>query len=139
MRTALIAAGLLLFIAAPALAADPVEGVWVTPDGGSKVHIASCPGKPDRMCGTVSWLSAANAKDLDGHNPNAALRHRPILGVSTLSGFKQDAPGKWTGGTLYDPASGKTYKGKISANADGTLKVEGCVMVICQAQTWKRD
>lgn len=137
MRTALIVTGL-LFLAAPAFAADPVEGQWLTPDGGSKVHITACPGKPDQMCGTVSWLPAANAKDRDTRNPDAALRGRPILGVSTLLGFKQAAPGKWTGGTLYDPASGKTYKGKISANPDGTLKVEGCVMVVCQAQTWKR-
>jgi uncharacterized protein (DUF2147 family) len=137
MRTALLTAGLLL-LAAPAFAADPVEGEWLTPDGGSKVRIAACPDTPGRMCGMVSWLPAAKAKDLDTRNPNAALRKRPILGVSTISGFKQAAPGKWTGGKLYDPASGKTYDGKITANANGTLKVEGCVMMVCQAQTWKR-
>lgn len=137
MRSVLLAAGLLL-CAAPAFAADPVEGDWLTSDAGSKVRIGACPDQPDLMCGVVSWLPAANSKDLDTKNPNAALRTRPILGVSTMTGFKQTAPGKWTGGKLYDPASGKTYDGKISANPDGTLKVEGCVMVICQAQTWKR-
>lgn len=134
---ALIAAGLPA-AAAPALAADPVAGEWLTPDGGSKVRIAACPGKPELMCGVVSWLSAAHAKDLDTRNPDAALRKRPILGVSTLSGFKQAAPGKWAGGKLYDPASGKTYKGKISADPNGALKVEGCVLIVCQTQTWKR-
>jgi uncharacterized protein (DUF2147 family) len=137
MRTVLLAAGLLL-CAAPAFAADSIEGDWLTSDGGSKVHISACPGKPDQMCGVVSWLPAANSKDLDKNNPDAALRTRPILGVSTITGFKQTAPGKWTGGRLYDPGNGKSYDGKISANADGTLKVEGCVMVVCQAQTWKR-
>jgi uncharacterized protein (DUF2147 family) len=137
MRTALLAAGLLL-VAAPAFAADPIEGEWLTPDGGSKVRIAPCPDKPERMCGVVSWLPAAKAKDLDARNPNAALKSRPILGVSTIFGFTQAAPGKWTGGKLYDPASGKTYNGKISANPNGTLKVEGCILMVCQAQTWKR-
>lgn len=138
MRIAFLAAGLLL-LAGPAFAADSIEGDWLTPDGGSKVHISACPDKPDRMCGVISWLPAAKAKDLDTRNPNAALRSRPILGMSTISGFKQSGPGKWTGGKLYDPASGKTYDGKLTANADGTLKVEGCVMMICQAQTWKRS
>ena len=136
MRTALLAASLLL-MAAPAYAADPVEGEWLTPGGASKVRISACPNKPDQMCGVISWLPAAKTNDLDRRNPNAALKNRPVLGVSTILGLKHAAPGKWTGGKLYDPSSGKTYNGKISANADGTLKVEGCVMVVCQAQTWK--
>jgi uncharacterized protein (DUF2147 family) len=137
MRTAALAVALLLS-AAPAWAADPIEGEWLTPDGGSKVRIAACPDKPEQMCGVVSWLPAAQAKDLDARNPDASLRSRPILGVPTIMGFKQAAPGKWTGGKLYDPASGKTYNGKLSANPNGTLKVEGCVLMVCQAQTWKR-
>jgi uncharacterized protein (DUF2147 family) len=137
MRAALLAAGLLLF-AAPAFAADSIEGDWLTPSGNSKVHISACPDKPDRMCGVVSWLSASHAKDLDTKNPNAALRSRPILGVSTVSGFKPAGPGKWAGGKLYDPKTGKSYDGKLTANPNGTLKVEGCVLMICQSQIWTR-
>jgi uncharacterized protein (DUF2147 family) len=137
VRATLLAIGILL-VATCAFAADPIEGEWLTPTGGSKVRIGPCPNKPDLMCGVVSWLPADKAKDLDSHNPNAALRNRPILGVTTVSNFKQAAPGRWTGGKLYDPSTGKTYNGKISANPDGTLKVEGCVLMVCQAQTWKR-
>lgn len=137
MRTALAAAALLL-MATPAVAAESIQGDWLTPDGGSRVRIGPCPDNPDRMCGVVSWLPAAKAKDLDKRNPNAALRSRPILGVSTITDFKPAGPGKWTGGKLYDPASGKSYSGKLTANADGTLKVEGCVLMVCQAQTWSR-
>lgn len=137
MRTAVLAVGLLL-VATPAFAADPVQGEWVTSSTGSKVRIGPCPNNAQQMCGVVSWLPAANAKDLDKKNPDPALRNRPILGVATVFGFKQSAPGKWTGGKLYDPESGKTYNGKLTANPDGTLKVEGCVLMVCQAQTWKR-
>ena len=137
MRTAFLAAGLLI-LTEPAFAADPVEGEWFTPNGGSKVRIGACGGNAAQLCGVVSWLPAGKINDLDTHNPNAALRNRPIMGVATIVGFKQDAPGKWSGGKLYDPASGKTYSGKISINPDGTLKVQGCVMMICQAETWKR-
>lgn len=41
-------------------------------------------------------------------------------------------------GKRYDPASGKTCDGKISLDANGALKVEGCVLMVCQAQTWTR-
>jgi len=137
MRTALLAAALLV-LAGPAFAADPAEGDWVPPDGGSKIHIAPCADNPAQVCGKISWLPAANAKNLDTNNPKAELKTRPVLGVQTFWGFKLVGPGKWTGGKLYDPSSGKTYSGKLTVNANGTLKVEGCVMGICQAQTWKR-
>lgn len=137
MRIALLAVGLLLS-AAPAFAADSIQGEWLTQDGGSKVRIGPCPGKADQICGVVSWLPTATANNLDTRNPNAALRSRTIVGASTIMGMKQAAPGKWTGGKLYDPATGKTYDGKISANPNGTLKIEGCVLMVCQAQTWKR-
>ena len=137
MRVALIAVALLA-VATPGHAADPVEGEWVPPDGASKVRIRPCAEDAARMCGSVSWLPPAKAKDLDSRNPRAALRSRPIVGTPTILGFKQAAPGKWTGGKLYDPGTGKTYDGKITANPNGTLKVEGCVVMVCQAQTWKR-
>ena len=137
MRTALLAAGLLA-LAAPAFAADPVEGDWIPPDGGSKIRIAPCADNPAQVCGKISWLPAATAKNLDSNNPKAELKTRPVLGIQTFSGFKSAGPGKWTGGKLYDPSSGKTYTGKLTAAGNGTLKVEGCVIGICQAQTWKR-
>jgi len=138
MRAALLATALLLS-AGPAVAADPVEGDWFTPGKGSKVRLGPCSGNSAELCGVVSWLPPAEAHALDSKNPNAALRTRPILGSSTVLGFKQSAPGSWTGGKLYDPANGKSYSGKISANPDGTLKVQGCVMIVCDAQTWTRN
>lgn len=136
MRPILAAAALSL-IAAPALAADPVEGEWLTQAGTAKVRIAPCAANGQRMCGTVVWLKNPAVKDTE--NPNAALRDRPILGMNLIRDFKPSAPGRWTGGKIYDPESGKTYDSKISAHANGTLKVEGCVLVVCRAQTWKKS
>ena len=91
------------------------------------------------MCGHISWLrSPADAKATDGNNPDPALKKRTILGLPLMRDFRQAAPGKWTGGKIYDPNSGKTYDSKMSVNANGTLKVDGCILVVCQAQTWKR-
>ena len=139
MRALALAAGLALTAATPAFAADPVEGEWLTQAATGKVRIAPCPGKPNLMCGNISWLKdPANATAKDTNNPDPALKSRPIMGMPMIWNFKQAAPGRWTGGKIYDPNTGKTYDSKISVNANGTLKVEGCVLMVCQAQTWKR-
>ena len=138
MRALILAAGLTL-AAAPALAADPVEGEWLTQEATAKVRIGPCPGKADRMCGVISWLkNPADAKATDSKNPDSKLKTRTFLVLPMIRDFKQAAPGRWTGGKIYDPGSGKTYDSKISVSANGTLKVEGCVLMICQAQTWRR-
>jgi uncharacterized protein (DUF2147 family) len=137
MRALALAIGLTL-VAAPAFAADPVEGEWLVQDKGGKVHIAPCPGKPDRMCGATTWVKDS-AKVLDVKNPDAALRTKPLLGQQVMRDFKQAAPGRWTGGKIYDPKTGKTYDSKMSAAANGSLKVDGCILMICQTQTWTRD
>ena len=135
MRTALLAAALLL-AAGPAFAADAVEGEWLTQAGTAKVKISPCAAQADRMCGLISWMKTPSK---DTHNPDAALRERPILGLAMIRDFKPAGPGKWTGGKIYNPSNGKTYDSKISVNANGTLKVEGCVLMVCQAQTWTRS
>lgn len=140
MRTLLIAAGLTLALTGPAAAADPVEGEWLTVGGSGKVRITRCTGQADRLCGALIWLkNPADAKGTDLNNPDPKLKTRPLIGLPMLHGFKVAAPGRWNGGKIYDPGSGKTYSSKLSVNPDGTLKVEGCVAVICQAQTWRRS
>jgi uncharacterized protein (DUF2147 family) len=126
-----------LALSAPAFAAG-VPGEFLTQSGGAKVHVAPCGAE---VCGTVTWLKTPNdpatgKPQLDAKNPDAALRSRPALGLQLISGMKPAGAGKWTGGKIYDPQSGKTYDSKLTLNPDGTLKVEGCVSIICQAQTW---
>jgi uncharacterized protein (DUF2147 family) len=64
---------------------------------------------------------------VDLHNPDAALRSRPLVGMDLLDGY-QYKDGKWQG-NLYDPESGKTYKSQITLAADGTLQMRGYVGV----------
>ena len=59
---------------------------------------------------------------------------RALAGAARLI----DTKGRWTGGKIYDPGEGKTYDARIRINPDGTLKLEGCVLIVCQAQTWRR-
>jgi len=79
-----------------------------------------------------------------GTNPTCteckgANKDKPIKGLTILWNLKPDGANAWSGGTILDPANGKTYKSKASLSADGRqLDVSGCVAFICRAQTWKR-
>ena len=130
---------LLALIAAPALAADPVQGIWLARGGAGAISIAPCLSAQDQLCGTITWVrNPADAVTLDANNPIPAMRVRPILGMPVLWGHRQTAPGRWSGGKIYDPNSGRTYNSRISMQPDGLLKVEACVAVVCQVQSWSR-
>jgi len=134
LATSILLAAFALAGAAHA-APDPAEGEWLPPGGKAKVRVAPCQAHPDRLCGTIVWLKTPA---LDAHNPNPKLRSRPIVGMPFLSGFHRDGPGRWSGGTIYDPEGGKTYDSKFQVAPNGTLKLDGCVLMFCQTQVWKR-
>jgi uncharacterized protein (DUF2147 family) len=138
MRTLALALALAL-AAGAAHAADPVEGEWLTPDGGARVRISPCRADASRLCGVIAWLRDPSDRTAqDARNPDPALKARPILGLPLIRDFRKAETAGWTGGKIYDPQSGKTYDSKLRLNGDGSLKVEGCISVICQAQTWRR-
>lgn len=123
-----------LFVATPAIAAQPVTGKWLTADGAALVEIAPCGGA---LCGQVIRVlkREPGTPTMDVNNPVATLRHRAIEGLTILSGFAHD--GSLWRGRIYDPRSGKTYASKVSRNTNGTLKVQGCIAFLCQTQTWR--
>jgi uncharacterized protein (DUF2147 family) len=127
-----------LALIAPAAHAGTAMGDWLTPKGGAKVHVASC---GDKICGTITWLKNATDKatgkpQTDTKNPDPALRSRPVVGLQFLRGFHPDGDNRWSGGSIYDPGSGKTYDSKMTLGPDGLLKVAGCVAVFCVTQIW---
>jgi uncharacterized protein (DUF2147 family) len=126
-------AATLLIAAVPGSAATPITGHWMTAGKDSIVEISDC---GQRLCGKVSKLinPKPGRPTVDANNPNPKLRTRPIVGLAILSDFI-DSGSEWDG-TIYDPRSGKSYKSKVARNADGTLKVQGCIAFFCQTQTW---
>lgn len=119
-----------------ALAAPPpgMAGDWRTEDGSGIVRIGSC---GDAVCGRLMRVLNPAAPPNDANNPNRALRSRPLVGVAVLTGFARNGAGDLQG-TAYDPKSGRSYRSYLSLNADGTLRVTGCVTFICRSQTWRR-
>jgi len=142
MRRTLVVTAVLGLSAGAALAADPVEGVWLVQDKDAKVRIGPCPGQAGQLCGEIVWLRAPTGEDgqpkTDARNPDPSLRSRPLIGLTMIHGFHAAGPGRWEGGKIYDPKSGKTYASKLRATPDGALKVDGCVLMICKTQTWTR-
>lgn len=132
---------LLCLLATPALAESPA-GEWVTEGGKARVRIAPCAGSANELCGAITWSyrpeGAAPGPLLDRNNREPQLRTRPIVGLPLLQGFQPAGESEWEGGTIYDPESGKTYRSKFHLESPDELVVEGCILFICQSQTWRR-
>jgi uncharacterized protein (DUF2147 family) len=130
MRTVLLAAAL---IAAPNLVlAAGADGVWKTQsnDAGGylEVTVGPCAADSSKTCGIASKAFKA---------PGEVDPAYPHLGKPIIENMGSDGDGKYSGGTVFDPESGKTYKSKMSLT-DGGLDVEGCIAFICQGETWSR-
>jgi len=130
------AASLLLAPLSGAAAASSIEGLWRTDDGKAVVRIAAC---GQRMCGTIARVldTIPDVPTTDVNNPDPNRRNRPLVGLQILSGFT-GGPSEWTGGQAYDPKSGSSYKSSLRLNADGSLRVTGCVLFVCRSKRWTR-
>jgi uncharacterized protein (DUF2147 family) len=125
----------LALIAAPALAAEPVIGTWLTDAKDGIVEIAPCGAK---LCGRLAKMLAAPKGPLtDRNNPDPSLRARQLVGLPVLTGFA--AEGEVWRGTGYDPKAGKSYATTLQRLGPNTLKVKGCVLgFLCRSAIWTR-
>jgi uncharacterized protein (DUF2147 family) len=133
-----VLAAVALLAPLPGAAATPsIEGLWRTDDGKAVIRIAPC---GQRLCGRIARVldTGPNMPAADVNNPDPRRRHRPIMGLLVLSGFR-GGPAEWTGGQAYDPKSGSSYRSSLRLNADGSLRVTGCVLFVCRSKRWTRS
>jgi uncharacterized protein (DUF2147 family) len=136
-RLALGACTAVALLSAPLSAAAPaVEGLWLTDDGKGVVEIAAC---GQRLCGRIARVleTGPDVPSTDVNNPDSRQRGRPLVGLQVLSGFS-GGPTRWEGGQAYDPKNGSSYKSSLRLNADGSLRVTGCVLIVCRSKRWTR-
>lgn len=139
---ALLAIGMATLLASrTAYAATPV-GRWYAEGGAAQVEIGRC---GEGLCGRVVWLRSPfdeNGCDLhDTRNPESSLRHRPIVGLQILADLRPtDDARSWTGGTIYDPTSGSTYRCTLELEGDDRVRVRGYIGVpfLGRTTTWIR-
>jgi uncharacterized protein (DUF2147 family) len=132
-----LAALLVMGVSGHALADTGASGVWIMESGKVTVRIAPC---GPNLCGTIVGLAKPLNKlgqpKVDKENPNAALRNRPIIGLTILSNMVPQSDNEWAG-TIYNADDGRTYSSYIKLSGD-RMKVKGCVTIICKSIAFRR-
>ncbi len=112
-------------------------GTWIMDNGKITVRVIPC---GDDLCGKIVGIKKPLDKKgrpkRDKHNPNPALRDRPVIGLTIMANMKADGEGRWSG-EIYNPDDGNTYASYIRLD-DGQMKVNGCVAFICEKITFRR-
>jgi uncharacterized protein (DUF2147 family) len=138
-KLSFVAALLAALSLARADAIPAIDGIWLSGDGDGWIEISVT---TTGLSGVIKGSPNASPErpDKDEKNPDPALRDRPLVGLSLFAGFDYDGDGRWSGGTIYDPNSGKTYRCIVTIVDDDTLKVRGYVGVplLGRTEIWTR-
>ena len=112
-----------------------VLGNWREP-GGSVIEIFNC---GSDVCAKMVAISPTANSQFDGNNPDPKARTLPLCGLQIGYGFHLTDPTHADGGRLYDPKSGKTYHGTMTADAN-QLHLRGYVgfKAFGKTETWTR-
>jgi len=144
MRMAAFAITLAGGLATARAGAPGPEGRWKTMDDASHQpkSIVSLRILDGRLEGKVDSLFRRPGEDADPvcNRCSGELQGKRILGMTFLSGLMRDGEW-WQGGTVLDPANGKTYRCKLKLSGGGdTLSVRGYlgVALLGRTQTWVR-
>ena len=125
--------------------ADDIHGLWINNKEVDKqkfaVMVEDCGSK---LCGRLYWLkkplSASGLPKRDKHNPNEALRDRPLCGLQILTGFQYAGDNTWNAGEIYNPDDGLTFSSTMKLAPEGSLKIRGYVGISLFGKTveWVR-
>ena len=131
---------ILLFTATSGADQADAVGRWLSGDGDGWIDVRI---EADRLVGVTAGSPNTREGDpprLDDLNPDPALRSRSLNGLRILSGLRYDGDNKWSGGTIYDPNSGKTYKCNVTLVDGNTLKLRGYIgfSLFGRTDTWTR-
>jgi uncharacterized protein (DUF2147 family) len=136
----ILLASLGLLLAPAAGASDDqaarILGNWLTEprDGIIEISLAGDGSYQGRIVG------GNDPHRLDQRNPDQARRSQTLLGQTILKGMKYDGGGKWSGGSIYDPDSGRTYKCRLERLDNQRLQVRGFIgfALLGRSQVWTR-
>jgi uncharacterized protein (DUF2147 family) len=114
--------------------ADKILGYYLTFDdetGAEKSQVQVYKDSNGKYYGKIVWLKEPN-KDgkpkVDDKNPDVKLQKRAIMGLEMLKGFKyNESDNEWNDGSIYNPASGKTYNCYINFESATKVKIRGFI------------
>lgn len=119
-----------------------VAGTWLTPKKDCEVRLFV---KGDILYGQFVWfadsLDTKGCPVKDVHNPEEALRSRPLLGKIFITGFEyNEKKNSWSKGRIYNPENGNTYKANLILKNMDTLEIRGYIGISFLGRTsiWTR-
>ena len=128
--------------------ADDITGKYyiIKEDTKSESRVQIYKNADGKYEGKIIWLKNPNNPDgtpkYDLKNPNPELRKVKSDQVVLLKKFSFDEKNKeWTGGEIYDPEEGKTYKCRLKFESPTKLKVRGYIGVPALGKTmyWTKE
>ena len=131
-------------LATSAFAADLNNTQWRTVDdetGKAKALVEFSKSSNGTYTATIKKLLDPKAKTAVCTECSGSQKNKPMEGLDIVQNLKLDKGNKYTGGTILDPKSGKTYKMNAEMASNGkTLKVRGFIGVAAlgRNQTWYR-
>lgn len=150
----------MLFLAVPALAAslplalaqdlrspDSVQpspvGRWKTVDDatGKVTGIIQIREENGKLFGTIEQLFDPPVPHPTCYLCSGDLKDRPLVGLQIMSGFVQNG-GRWSGGQILDPETGKIYSASLALEDGGKkLRLHGyfLIPVLGRTEHWIRD
>ena len=123
-----------------ALAADDKEtkilGNWLSESKDGIIQISQVAGATYE--GRI--IGGNHPGRLDDKNPDKLLRSKPLRGQIILRNLRYDGDGKWSGGAIYEPDTGRTYKCVVEVITPDSIKVRGFIGIslLGKSQTWTR-
>lgn len=113
---------------------DKIVGYYLTYDdetGAEKSQVQIFKSTNGKYYGKIVWLKEPlkNGKPkVDDKNPEVKLQGRAVMGLEILKGFSFDKSSEeWNDGTIYNPASGKTYSCYINFESANKIKIRGYI------------
>jgi uncharacterized protein (DUF2147 family) len=118
---------------------DQIKGTWLSEDKDGKIEIFST---GHTYSGKLLWGKYVQDENgnprHDIYNPDPKLRSRLLKDMIILTGLVYE-DGKWQGGKIYDPLSGKAYSVTITVKGN-KLELRGYVGISMLGKTtvWQR-
>lgn len=121
--------------------AETIEGVWLNEDGDGWIELRITDGElRGVIAGSPDDPQRLRPPRLDVENPDPAKRHRELFGMQILYGFRMETADRWSGGRVYDPNNGNTYRGTITLVNESTLRLRGFIglSLFGRTEVWTR-
>jgi uncharacterized protein (DUF2147 family) len=119
----------------PSVDPDAVTGIWAVAEKNAHIEIYR---EGDAYYGRICWIRD-DGRSSEGAPRESDMFEVPKVGLVIVRGFRFDGK-EWTGGTLYNPTDGKSYRGVISLSDNGELHVRGFLWIRLLGKTtvWNR-